>query len=63
MEKPLQHISLADWNARVSGLRNVADARRADAFSMRHSSRLLRNETRIESDWANIESNDALADR
>jgi len=63
MEKPLQHISLADWNSRVSGLRNVADARRADAFSMRHSSRILRNETRIESDWANIESNEALTDR
>ncbi|KAL7738370.1 hypothetical protein ACLKA6_006688 [Drosophila palustris] len=63
MDKPLQHISLADWNARVMGLRNVADARRADAFAMRHSSRILRNETRIESDWATIETNDALADR
>ncbi|KAH8403830.1 hypothetical protein KR215_003856 [Drosophila sulfurigaster] len=63
MEKPLQHISLADWNARVIGLRNVADARRADAFALRHSSRTLRNETRIESDWASIETNDALADR
>ncbi|EDV98354.1 tektin-B1 [Drosophila grimshawi] len=63
MEKPLQHISLADWNARVARLRNVADARRSDAFALRHSARTLRNETRIEGDWANVESNEALADR
>ncbi|KAH8354958.1 hypothetical protein KR093_002910 [Drosophila rubida] len=63
MEKPLQHITLADWNSRVGMLRNVADSRRAEAFALRHSSRILRNETRIESDWANIETNDALADR
>lgn len=63
MEKPLQHISLADWNARVARLRNVADSRRADAFALRHSSRTLRNETRIEGDWANYETNEALTDR
>ncbi|XP_039482153.1 tektin-B1 [Drosophila santomea] len=63
MEKPLQHISLTDWYARVNQMRNVADARRTDAFAIRHSSRSLRNETRIEGDWANYETNEALTDR
>jgi len=47
----------------VNQMRNVADARRSDAFAMRHSSRSLRNETRIEGDWANYETNEALTDR
>ncbi|XP_034477699.1 tektin-B1-like [Drosophila innubila] len=62
-EKPLAHISLTDWNARVGRLGNVADARRADTFSIRNSSRVLINETRIEGVWANRESNEALTDR
>lgn len=63
LEKPVPHLSLADWNARVGRLRTVADARRADAFALRHSARSLRNETRIESEWANYETNEALRDR
>ncbi|KAL7738369.1 hypothetical protein ACLKA6_006687 [Drosophila palustris] len=63
MEKPLGHISLTDWNARVGRLRNVADARRADTFSIRNSTRALIDETRIEGIWANRESNEALTDR
>lgn len=63
MEKPLQHISLSDWNERVGRLRNVATARLADTFAIRNSSRVLRDETRIEDSWANYESNVALADR
>lgn len=63
LEKPLQHLALSDWNNRVNTLRNVADARRNDAFSIRHSSRTLRNETRIEGDWTNYETNEHLADR
>ncbi|XP_064536145.1 tektin-2-like [Drosophila montana] len=63
MEKPLQHISLSDWNERVGRLRNVATARLADTFAIRKSSRVLRDETRIEDIWANYESNVALTDR
>lgn len=63
LEKPLQHLSLSDWNSRVNKLRNIADARRNDAFNVRQSSRTLRNETRIEADWTNLESNEALAQR
>ncbi|XP_061399442.1 tektin-B1 [Musca vetustissima] len=63
LEKPLQHLSLSDWNSRVNKLRNVADARRNDAFSIRQGSKTLRNEVRIEADWTNFESNEALAQR
>lgn len=63
LEKPLQHLALSDWHNRVNTLRNVADARRDDAFQIRHSSRTLRNETRIEGDWTNYETNEALDNR
>ncbi|XP_065360200.1 tektin-B1 [Calliphora vicina] len=63
LEKPLQHLALSDWHNRVNTLRNVADARRDDAFDIRHSSRTLRNETRIEGDWTNYETNEALDNR
>lgn len=63
LEKPVQHISLPDWNARVGALRSVANVRRKDAFAMRHSSRMLRNETRIESEWAEYYTNEALFER
>ncbi|XP_036336329.1 tektin-B1 [Rhagoletis pomonella] len=62
-EKPVPHLALSDWNARVNQLRNVADARRGDAFDIRQCSRNLRNETRIEADWINYETNEALAER
>lgn len=63
LEKPLQHLALSDWNHRVNTLRNIADARRDDAFQIRHSSRTLRNETRIEGDWTNYETNESLDNR
>ncbi|EDV98355.1 tektin-4 [Drosophila grimshawi] len=63
IEKPLQHLSLTDWNARVDRLRSVANARHSDTFDMRNSSRQLRNEVRIEGNWATYESNEALDGR
>lgn len=63
IEKPLPHLALSDWNQRVNTLRNVADTRRFEAFRIRHSARALRNETRIEGDWTNYETNEALTDR
>lgn len=59
----MQHLAISDWRARVDRLRNVANARRVDAFAIRNSSRMLRNETRIEGDWANHDSNEALTVR
>ncbi|XP_064536144.1 tektin-2-like [Drosophila montana] len=60
MQKPIQHISMSDWNSKTDRLRNVANARRADALALRSSSRLLRDQSHIECDWANYESNNAL---
>ncbi|XP_062136088.1 tektin-2-like [Drosophila sulfurigaster albostrigata] len=62
-EKPVQHLALSDWQARVDRLRNVANARRADAFTMRNTSRMLRNESQIEGDWANYLSDESLTNR
>ncbi|XP_058124123.1 tektin-B1 [Anopheles ziemanni] len=62
-EKPLQHLSLADWHSRLSQLKNVAYTQRSDAFELRHSARNLRNETRIETHWDTYHNNDKLSDR
>lgn len=63
VEKPLQHIQLDDWHSRLHQLRNVADARRNDAFSLRYSARNLRNETNIQTNWDTYHNNARLADR
>ncbi|KFB42877.1 AGAP008275-PA-like protein [Anopheles sinensis] len=62
-EKPLQHLSLADWHSRLNQLKNVAYTQRSDAFELRHSARNLRNETRIETHWDTYHNNDKLSDR
>ncbi|XP_049530101.1 tektin-2 [Anopheles darlingi] len=62
-EKPLQHLSLADWQSRLNQLKNVAYAQRSDAFELRHSARNLRNETRIETHWDTYHNNDRMSDR
>lgn len=62
-EKPIQHLSLADWNARVTQLRNVSDLRRADAFALRHTARTLRNETKIQTGWETYHNDNRLSDR
>lgn len=62
-EKPLQHLGLDDWAARLTTLRNVADLRRQDAFELRHQARNLRNETRIQTDWDTRHNDARLADR
>ncbi|XP_049301672.1 tektin-2 [Anopheles funestus] len=62
-EKPLQHLSLADWHSRLTQLKNVAYTQRSDAFELRHSARNLRNETRIETHWDTYHNNDRLSDR
>lgn len=63
MEKPLPHLGLADWHARLTQLRNIADERRSQAFELRHTSRSLRSETRIQSEWDAHSNNALLIDR
>ncbi|XP_022901941.1 tektin-2 [Onthophagus taurus] len=62
-EKPLQHIGLADWNAKQWASQQTNDTRRNDAFMLRHQARQLRNETRIKTDWDTYHNNARLADR
>lgn len=63
LEKPMQHLGLSDWHGRLTQLRNIADEKRQNAFNIRHSSRTLRNETRIQSEWEVYKNNTLLADR
>ncbi|CAB3235932.1 unnamed protein product [Arctia plantaginis] len=62
-EKPLPHLSLADWDARLFGLRVTSDTRRADAFDLRYSAYQLRNETRIKTEWDGYHNNNRLRSR
>ncbi|KAH9627761.1 hypothetical protein HF086_001775 [Spodoptera exigua] len=62
-EKPLPHLSLADWDARLYGLQVLADTRRADAFDLRHGAHQLRNETRIKTEWDSYHNNNRLRAR
>lgn len=62
-EKPIQHIGLADWHAKQWQNEQTNDARREDAFNLRHESRQLRNETRIRTDWDTFHNNMRLSDR
>lgn len=62
-EKPLPHLGLPDWNARLTQLRSTAEVRRSDAFSLRHSARTLRNETHVQTHWDTYNNNSKLHDR
>ncbi|XP_050308622.1 tektin-2 [Anthonomus grandis grandis] len=62
-EKPLPHIGLADWFAKQWEIQQTNDARRTDAFNLRHESRQLRNETNIKTNWDTYHNNVRLADR
>ncbi|CAH0723613.1 unnamed protein product, partial [Brenthis ino] len=62
-EKPLPHLSLPDWDARLYDLQVTADTRRADAFDLRHGAHQLRNETRIKTQWDSYHNNNRLRAR
>ncbi|KAJ2947550.1 hypothetical protein O0L34_g17338 [Tuta absoluta] len=62
-EKPLPHLTLPDWDARLYGLQVTADTRRADAFDLRHSAHQLRNETRIKTQWDTYHNDNRLRAR
>lgn len=62
-EKPLKHLSLNDWNLRISQLRNNSETQRYDAFSLRQASRNLRNESTVESFWSTYYNNERFSDR
>ncbi|KAF2903482.1 hypothetical protein ILUMI_02716 [Ignelater luminosus] len=63
LEKPIQHVGLADWYAKQWENQQTNDTRRNDAFRLRHEARQLRNETRIRTEWDTYHNNARLADR
>lgn len=62
-DKPLKHLSLNDWNLRISQLRNNSETKRLDAFGLRQVSRNLRNESTVESFWSTYYNNERFSDR
>lgn len=62
-EKPLKHLSLNDWNLRISQLCNNSETKRGDAFNLRQASRNLRSESTIESFWTTHYNNERFSDR
>ncbi|XP_055704461.1 tektin-2 [Phlebotomus papatasi] len=62
-EKPVKHIGLSDWQARLNESRAVATARRNDAFEVRYAARNLRNETDIQAKWDCYHNTKRLEDR
>lgn len=62
-DKPLQHISLNNWQARINELRNISENQRQESFEFRQSARTLRNETAVESFWQTYYNNERLSDR
>ncbi len=59
-DKPLQHLSLSNWQARINELRNISEAQRNDSFDVRQNARTLRNETKTESFWQTYYNNERL---
>jgi tektin-2 len=62
-EKPLKHLSLNDWNLRISQLRNNSETNRLDSFNLRQAARNLRNESTVESFWSTYYNNERFSDR
>ncbi|XP_015589193.1 tektin-2 [Cephus cinctus] len=62
-EKPTPHIGLPDWYAKQWELRQSADTRRSEAFELRSSSRIIRSETKIKTEWDTYMNNTRIADR
>ncbi|XP_058799938.1 tektin-2-like isoform X2 [Phymastichus coffea] len=62
-DKPLQHISLADWHAEQWELHQSANKKECESFDLRYSAKSLILETNIKTEWNNHMNNHRLADR
>ncbi|XP_017885994.1 tektin-2 [Ceratina calcarata] len=62
-EKPLPHISLADWYAKQWELQQNAALRSGEAFELRNSGKIIRSETMVKTIWDTYMNNTRLADR
>lgn len=62
-EKPLPHLSLADWYAKQWENQQSSATRARDAFNLRQESQQMRNELNIRSTWDTYLNNARIADR
>ncbi|KAL0270496.1 UNVERIFIED_CONTAM: hypothetical protein PYX00_007893 [Menopon gallinae] len=62
-EKPVPHMSEADWRGRVWNLRAVAETKTFNSYELRNMDRETRNEAVITRRWANYHTNLRLTDR
>lgn len=62
-EKPMPHLALSDWHARLWELQQTSQTQRDNAYNLRHEARQMRNETNIKTNWDTYHNNARLADR
>ncbi|XP_006613158.1 tektin-2 isoform X2 [Apis dorsata] len=62
-EKPLPHISLADWYAKQWDLQQNAAFKSEDAFKLRNTGKIVCSETMVKTIWDTYMNNTRLADR
>lgn len=63
LEKPVDHVTVTDWEARIQELRETAHRRRNDAHKLRQESIQLRADTAITTRWGLLQSSQSLQDR
>lgn len=62
-EKPVPHMSEADWKSKVWNMRAVAETKASNSYDLRNMDRQTRNEAVITRRWANYHTNLRLSDR
>ncbi|XP_049777600.1 tektin-2 [Schistocerca cancellata] len=62
-EKPVDHVTVADWDARIQELRETARRRRKEAHDLRQESIQLRADTAVTTHWSLLQSSQSLQDR
>ncbi|KAK6632789.1 hypothetical protein RUM43_013560 [Polyplax serrata] len=62
-EKPVPHISEADWKAKIWNMKAVAQTKTSNSYDLRNDVRQTRNEAVISRRWANYHNNLRISDR
>lgn len=62
-EKPLQRLGIDDWHLKTNQTCNSALFQRSNAFDLRQTSRNLRDETQINTNYNQINTNAYLTNR
>lgn len=62
-EKPVPHISEADWKAKIWNMRSIAQTKTSDCYDLRNDIRQTRNDVTITRRWSNYHNNTRISDR